>query len=148
MTASEESSERMEVMLVPGIAQAVGSVRRCLRDLLGAGHPALEDVLLCQSEIMTNALRHTRSGGGGQIRIAAALSPRRVRVEITDDGGAVTEPQVVRAEGESGRGLALVQQTATDWGFDRRDGRTTVWFTITIERCPAVRTTGHRTLRM
>lgn len=137
MVASEMSAERLEVMRVPGVARAVGTVRHGFRDLLGPGHPALDDVLLCQSEIMTNALRHTRSGNGGHILVEVALSPRRIRVDITDEGGALTEPHVAQGQGECGRGLALVEQTADDWGFERSDGRTTVWFAIGFGRSAA-----------
>jgi anti-sigma regulatory factor (Ser/Thr protein kinase) len=121
-------------MVVPGTPRAVGAVRRCFRDLLGPYHPALDDVQLCLSEIMTNALRHTASGKGGHIRVEAAISTQQIRAEITDDGGAETVPGLVAARGESGRGLTLVQQTADDWGFEHRDGRTTVWFTIVFPR--------------
>ncbi|MGI8331260.1 ATP-binding protein [Actinomadura scrupuli] len=132
MAASGMASERLEVMVVPGTPRAVGAVRRCFRDLLGPGHPALDDVLLCQSEIMTNALRHTKSGVDGHIRIEARISARGIRIEVTDDGGAESEPGVVPARDESGRGLILVSETADDWGYEHRDGTTTVWFAITF----------------
>jgi anti-sigma regulatory factor (Ser/Thr protein kinase) len=128
------STARPEVMVVPGTPRAVGAVRRCFRDLLGPYHPALDDVQLCLSEIMTNALRHTTSGRGGHIRVEAAISTQEIRVEITDDGGAETEPGIVPPRGESGRGLTLVRETADDWGFERRGDKTTVWFTIKVPR--------------
>src|SRR4051812_47784678 len=84
MSASGTRAGRLEVMVVPGTPRAVGAVRRCLRDLLGPWHPALDGVLLCQSEIMTNALRHTGSGRDGHIRVEVAISVRGIRLEITD----------------------------------------------------------------
>ncbi|HXA57993.1 MAG TPA: ATP-binding protein [Streptosporangiaceae bacterium] len=119
------------IMVLPGVGQAVGAVRRSFRDLLGPYHPALDDVLLCVSELMANALRHTASSAdGGRIRVEAALSVEEIKVSVTDGGGARTEPRVVGACGESGRGLTLVDDIATEWGFDRHDPGTVVWFVV------------------
>lgn len=133
MSASGTPHGRLEVMVVPGIPRAVGSVRRSFRDMLGPDHPALDGVLLCLSEIMTNAIRHTASGRDGTIRIEAAFSDAEIRIGTLDDGGTETRPQVMAAQGESGRGLALVDQIAAEWGAERRaDGNegTLVWFTV------------------
>ncbi|WP_148108643.1 ATP-binding protein, partial [Actinomadura sp. WAC 06369] len=51
------------------------------------------DVDVMVSEIATNALLHTASGRpGGGVDVVVRAAADRVRVEITDDGGAATLP--------------------------------------------------------
>jgi anti-sigma regulatory factor (Ser/Thr protein kinase) len=130
VSASEMPRERLEVMVVPGVPQSVGSVRRSVRDLLGPDHPALDGVLVCLSEVVTNAIRHTASGRDGQIRIEAALGASEIRIGTLDQGGAATEPRMVTAKDEGGRGLTLVDALADDWGAERQGDATLVWFTV------------------
>jgi anti-sigma regulatory factor (Ser/Thr protein kinase) len=128
---------RFEALVVPGVERAVAGLRRRLRDLLGAGHPALEDAELCLSELTTNALRYTDSGRGGQVRVELSITGRSVRVEVVDDGGAATVPHL-RAGGhggsepdsESGRGLWIVAELSAQWGAQRRGRGFVVWFLI------------------
>ncbi|OLT13992.1 hypothetical protein BJF79_19345 [Actinomadura sp. CNU-125] len=89
-------------------------------------------------EVATNALRYTaskRPGGGVQVAVLTAV--HRVRVEITDDGGAASLPvvKVVASDAwaECGRGLAMVACLSDCWGFEvgDDDGRpVTVWFEV------------------
>lgn len=97
---------------------------------VGPGHARLDDVLLCSSELLGNALRHTASGrDGGRIRVEIAHCGEAVRVSVIDDGGSATTPRVVpESDGEAGRGLRLVDALADEWGFERRPGGMCVWF--------------------
>jgi anti-sigma regulatory factor (Ser/Thr protein kinase) len=130
VAASEMPCGRLEVMVVPGVPKAVGSVRRSFRDLLGPDHPALDGVLLCLSEVMSNAIRHTASGRDGRIRIEAAFRESEIRIGALDDGGADTVPRVVHDADEGGRGLALVEAIADDWGAEVQGDGTLVWFSV------------------
>jgi anti-sigma regulatory factor (Ser/Thr protein kinase) len=130
MPTNQSAAGRLEVLALPGVPRAVAGVRGCLRDLLGPDHARLDDVLLCSSELLGNALRHSDSGkDGGRIRVEIAHRGEAVKVSVIDDGGAATEPRVVaQSDGESGRGLRLVEALADDWGFERRPGGLCVWF--------------------
>ncbi|RSN71782.1 MULTISPECIES: ATP-binding protein [Actinomadura] len=119
----------------------VRAVRRWVRRevvRLGADRVDLADLDLLVDEIATNALRYTDSRRpGGGVRAAVLTAVDRVRVEITDDGGAVSLPVVkvaaADAWAECGRGLAMVSCLSDCWGFDvgRETGRpVTVWFEI------------------
>lgn len=132
MPASESPVMRFEVLRVPGTERAAGHLRRWMRDLLGAGHPALEDAEQCLSEVVTNAVRHTVSGRGGQVRVELGYSDRAVRVEVIDDGGSEYVPRVrdMAETGESGRGLRIVAALAADWSAERRGGGHVVRFAI------------------
>jgi anti-sigma regulatory factor (Ser/Thr protein kinase) len=97
-----------------GLPQTVGLARRFVRQVLddqvrggtiAAG--TCDDAQLCVSELAGNAVRHTRSGGPeGSYRVIVETGPGgRVHVEVRDQGGADTLPQVLLGGIESGRGL-------------------------------------------
>ncbi|QFG24525.1 ATP-binding protein [Actinomadura sp. WMMB 499] len=122
-----------------GAGVDVREVRRRVRrevERHGAAPVDLGDVDLMVSEIATNALRYTASGHeGGGVRVAVRSVADRFRVEITDDGGAVTLPVVKAVATDewttSGRGLAMVAALSDCWGFDgAAGGPVTVWFEI------------------
>lgn len=90
--------------LLPGLA------RRELRAWMG-DHPALEDLQIIVSELVTNAVLH---GAGGWVRMS--LRPveegarRYWRLSVVDPGGSasVPMPRVPASDEKSGRGLWLV----------------------------------------
>ncbi|WP_371792285.1 ATP-binding protein [Streptomyces sp. NBC_01471] len=79
-----------------------------------------ENVVLCVSELVTNAIQH----GHGDIGLRVRYTADELRVDVTDGNHA---PALLRAAGDddvSGRGLLLVAMLAMDWGVDN-DGTTT-----------------------
>ena len=109
----------------PGTADQIGAVRADLRTLLD-GCPMADDVLLCVSELATNAVLHSHSGLAGRVfTVRGKLSPGNYFwLEVGDDGGpwipAVADP-------ERGHGLDIMRTLADDWGIEGDyDGRT-VW---------------------
>jgi serine/threonine-protein kinase RsbW len=87
-----------------------------------------DDVLLCVSELATNALLH---GVPPQrcFRLDLALIDAVLRVEVHDSGpGEIRIPAPAPApESEHGRGLLLVAALADDWGVRERDPGKAVW---------------------
>jgi two-component sensor histidine kinase len=61
-------------------------VRRHLIDDHACPEDALHDILLCVSEIATNAILHTPSGSGGHFTVALRVRGGAVRVEVIDNG--------------------------------------------------------------
>ena len=119
-------------LTLPGVERSVAHARRFPGDLLGAGHPRLDDIELCTSELVTNSVLHSDSGRGGHVTIVAAGDERTVQISVIDDGGGVVPPCAPRdLESENGRGLVIVRELADEWGVDVLDGRTTVWFRMT-----------------
>jgi anti-sigma regulatory factor (Ser/Thr protein kinase) len=116
------------LITLPGVDRSVGRGRAFLREILGPDHPALSDLLVCVSELITNAHRHTDSGRGGRITLMLAASAGIVRAEVTDDGAGGARPRI-RAEdgGERGRGMRIVEALSACWGFEEDGVRTTVW---------------------
>ena len=105
-----------------GQAASVGAMRdwvaRCLRrgpyDHSGQ---LVEDLLVCASEIATNAVRHSRSGlPGGSFTALLWQHSARVRLEVADMGPRPGLPTLPRIDGsamgdgtaENGRGLGFV----------------------------------------
>jgi anti-sigma regulatory factor (Ser/Thr protein kinase) len=99
--------------------------------MVGADHPAFHDAAVCITELLTNALRHTDSGRGGQMRVRLALVEGSVWAEVADDGCAASVPHLRESPDESGRGLRIVDAYADAWGVERRGPGHAVWFSIT-----------------
>jgi len=81
---------------------------------------------LLVSELVTNAVLHART----DLELSVRLVARGVRVEVSD--GSPSAPVVRHYEDEAmtGRGLALVEELASDWGVDDRGDGKSVWFEI------------------
>lgn len=89
--------------------------RRWLEDLLPPC-AARDDVIAVVSELAANAVCHTASGRGGQFSVEVTWSGPRVSVVVGDGGGA-SEPQIIEdADGEHGRGLAMVRAMSVGVG--------------------------------
>ena len=92
-----------------------------------AGSPVLEDLLLCLSEVVTNAVMHALP----PIRVHASTDGGTTRVEVSD--GSTVPPRARAAPppdrlATSGRGLHLVERLATRWGVEVGERGKTVWF--------------------
>jgi anti-sigma regulatory factor (Ser/Thr protein kinase) len=136
-------------LTVYGLEEA-GRVRRVVGEWLDGRAVAGEGrdrVLVVLSELVANAVRHAP---GWEVGVAVGAAGREVVVEVRDGSG--REPVGgVRAgpEDESGRGLALVQALAADWGWAAHaGGGKTVWAVVRVAAAPpvcgrAVRLPGH-----
>jgi anti-sigma regulatory factor (Ser/Thr protein kinase) len=91
----------------------------------------LEEVLLCVSELTTNALRHgVPPGRGFLVRLVVLDGVLRVEVHDSGDG----RPEVCHPSGEEecGRGLMLVGEVADKWGVGESWPGKNVWCDFTI----------------
>ncbi|MER8234388.1 ATP-binding protein [Streptomyces sp. NPDC101490] len=88
-----------------------------------------DDVLLCVTELVTNALRHGVPPGRGYRLHLYLERPGPLRVEVHDSGDGT--PAVREPSGESGRGLLLVATLADRWGVAPRDPGKIVWCEFT-----------------
>lgn len=112
-----------------GDAGSVRTARAMVEELMGGQPPERRDVaVLLTDELVTNALLH----GGGQFSLVARLDDHVLRVEVGDRSGEV--PRVLRPseEREHGRGMAIVDALATNWGTDQEHRSKTVWFELSL----------------
>jgi serine/threonine-protein kinase RsbW len=119
---------------IPGRGEQVRVARAfvagVLRELAAPDEAVLDNAILLTSELVTNAIRHSRSGeSGGSVGLMVVAVPGGIRVEVTDSGSAASSP-VVKQDSYTcdGHGLFLVEAVATEWGCRRTGAATTVWF--------------------
>ncbi len=114
----------------PGSPDQIARVRGFVRLLLGPV-PVLDEAVLLVSELTTNAVLYTASGGGGMFEVVVHRGPSSVRVEVRDDGssGAPTA-QAADVLSEAGRGLSLVELVADRWGQSGGQGGRSVFFEL------------------
>lgn len=131
----------MASITLPGTAQTVhetfrarpdqvGAVRRWVRAQL-VGHPCADDAEATASEFAANAVEHSESGAGGEFIVSVQVSDGGVRVDVTDAGSPQTVPHLVfrpdPAAGDRGRGLRIVAELSSDWGYNLGSGGCTTW---------------------
>lgn len=109
----------------------VRNARRFTRGYLDSC-PSAADTALLTSELATNSILHSRSGHGGTFHVVIGHHcPGIIRVAIIDDGS-ITTPTLADPDplDGNGRGLALVQDIAAQWGHEGDDSTRTVWFEL------------------
>ena len=123
--ASRALALRTASATYPGSAEHISAVRADLRALLG-DCPVFDDVMLCASEVATNAVLHSHSGlPGGTFAVRATISAGHyVRIDVEDDGGPWT-PAV--SDPTRSHGLDIIRALASEWGIDGDQTHRTVW---------------------
>jgi anti-sigma regulatory factor (Ser/Thr protein kinase) len=126
-------------LILPAIPEAVSVARQLVRSLVGEPYPAADALVLCVSELVTNAVTHSLSAvPGGTFTLSMHMGRAEILVQVGDDGGP-TAPQIlgdVGPDSEQGRGLQLVAALAESWGSaSSPDGRVT-WCTFSTHPGP------------
>jgi anti-sigma regulatory factor (Ser/Thr protein kinase) len=109
-------------------SQARGVIAERLAGALDAH--AVETVKLLVSEAVTNCVRHARVGVEGSIDVAVAVTPSRVRAEVSTGGPAFEAPPAPAPAlaDEGGRGLQLIDLLSRRWGVGEHSN--SVWFEV------------------
>lgn len=84
-------------------------------------------VVLLANELVTNAILHA----GSDIDVVVDITGARVRVEVRDRARRAPVRRRAEPTSSAGRGLALVEALASDWGVEPipGDGKA-VWFEV------------------
>jgi serine/threonine-protein kinase RsbW len=124
---------------IPGRGEQVRVARtfvgEVLGELAGLDDAVLSNAMLLTSELVTNAIRHSRSGAaGGSVLLVILEASGGIGVEVSDSGSAggapVVKEDVYTCEGH---GLFLVEAVAGQWGYRRAEADgTTVWFWLDL----------------
>ena len=101
---------------------------------LTRGSDALETAQLLVSETVTSSLDQSAPNrGAGTLEVGYALVGRKLRVEVSDDGGPARLRRRIHAvRPAGGRGLELVRALASRWGVRESSAGRTIWFEVDI----------------
>ena len=124
-------------LTMPGRPEHVRAARRFVARAIGDDYPRSDTALLLASELVTNAVLHSKSQlPGGTVTVVAARNPDEVLVVVADNGANCRVP-ILRAVpnsdrplSETGNGLLLVASLADRWGYRPEAHCTTVWFRL------------------
>src|SRR4051794_27147857 len=118
---------------LPSRVEAASAARKALASLNGDLHlisdARLSDAQLLLSELVTNAVRATRSDA---IQMSVRVDDATLRVEVVNDGASFDPAKLPGPrEGQAGGwGLRIVDVVARRWGVDPHPAGVTVWFEI------------------
>jgi anti-sigma regulatory factor (Ser/Thr protein kinase) len=128
------------IVLLPATPASVAVARKRLTaDLAAAGIfvPAIGDVALVASELLSNAIRHAQSLPGSRVQVTWNLAGDCVEVAVSD-GGSPTRPRQTHASlsAAGGRGLGIVERLSRTWGVRAGDYGLTVWAVLPAPPAP------------
>lgn len=84
----------------------------------------ISDAQVVVTELVTNAFVHA----GTRCELRAGLTDRALRLQVTDYGPGMPDPQAADDRAEGGRGLLLVSALCVAWGVEALpDGGKVVW---------------------
>ena len=116
-------------LVVPSVPRSVAEVRRfAVASCAGSPADVCDTVALLVSEVATNALVH----GAGDVEVKVVRQGDRLRVEVSDGSHELPRPRTVGLDAEGGRGLALVDALAADWGTAPSATGKVVWFEVAV----------------
>ncbi|MET2717787.1 SpoIIE family protein phosphatase [Streptomyces harbinensis] len=112
--------------------EEAGRARRLVREQLRRwGLAAVADTaVLLVSELVTNAVRHARTGSV-ELRLVRSDA---LLCEVADDGHDLPVLLDARETDEAGRGLTVVSRLASGWGSSRTDRGKAVWCELPLPR--------------
>ncbi|MET9517559.1 SpoIIE family protein phosphatase [Streptomyces sp. NPDC002994] len=129
---AERDVAQWELTLEP---REVGRARRLVRGQLAAWglEEAAESTELLVSEVVTNAVRHGERPTDSRRGALRLVRGDGLLCEVTDDDGHAL-PALTSAgpDDEAGRGLAVVNSVAREWGASRTGEGKTVWFELAL----------------
>jgi len=115
-----------------GRPEHVRAARQFVTRIIGHDHPEADAATLLTSELVTNAVTHSRSRlPGGTIELVVSTNSSGLLISVTDDGSDSKVPTIgASPSGEGGNGLLLVENLADVWGYLHDSARTLVWFRL------------------
>lgn len=96
----------------------------------------MDDVLLCVSELTTNALAHGGPPDRGFVLRVTATADGLVHIEVHDAGEGQPRLGEWSDDQEHGRGLWLVESLADKWGVTHCHPGKVVWAEFRVKAAP------------
>ncbi|MDP1820777.1 MAG: ATP-binding protein [Acidimicrobiales bacterium] len=115
----------MESFTIPLTAsiETPRTARSAVAERLGP-HPRCEELLLCVSELVTNAVLHARSPR----HMKVTAHGDQLTVEVADGDPTVPVRREHDPTAPTGRGLRILDQLTRRWGTRANGDGKTVWF--------------------
>ena len=125
------SPEISSLVVAPQLPN-IGVARRFVVSAVG-DVPCRPELEVLTSEIVANAVTHART----EVTVEVQSRHGRARVAVHDGSAALPRLQVPGFDLRTGRGLAIVDALADDWGYwpVAGDGKV-VWFELGLDRTP------------
>ena len=128
----------------PPVVSSARAARRFVSDTLV--EQAIDDFEseLLTSELVTNVIRHART----EFHVSVIVRDDRVRVEVSNTSSifpAVSDVLMDNQQFEDGRGLAILEAVALEWGVDSRPDGKSVWFEVDRRSPASIETSSGRT---
>jgi len=121
-------------LTIPAAPEAIKIARAFTRDTLRGWHLAglADDAQLVVSELVTNALVHTRDGDPSgpcpMIGLRLMAQPPWLLCMVTDPSRSLPLPRQADPDDCSGRGLQVIESCSSRWGWNLLDeGGKIVW---------------------
>jgi len=114
--------------------EAPGIARTAITELaheLGIDGSVRQTLVLLVSEVVSNAVLHSKGPHEACIGLTAEVSGEAVRVTVIDAGDGFTPGQRDPARADGGYGLYLLAKAASRWGVDA-GAPTCVWFEVPL----------------
>ena len=117
----------------PCTSRAPSAARGVLDELdLPLRDDVMDDLRLVVSELVTNAVLHSRPGPEARVGMTIDATADRVRLEVVDQGTSFVEGGGhPAASDDHGWGLLIVERLVSRWGVLRGPG-TTVWAELAL----------------
>lgn len=121
-----------------GRPEHVRTARQFVTRTIGHDHPKADAAMLLTSELVTNAVTHSRSRlPGGTVELVVSTNSSGLLISVTDNGSDSKVPTIgVNPGGQNGNGLLLVESLADVWGYLHDLARTVVWFRLCTHEAP------------
>lgn len=117
---------------LPGRHSSPRRARKHVRSALaecGLREGTADALELIASELVTNAVRHTRTP---QVVVQLAVSARNALLTVTDQGPTPPSQPLAADDDESGRGLPLINAMAASWGIRRVGSGSAFWACVDV----------------
>lgn len=121
---------RLASISLPARLDAANVAREALRAFGDLAVERLEDVLICASELVSNAAQH----GSPPIRLELDLDPdaSTIYLGVADAGPGEPLLSTPPPEAVHGRGLLVVDSLSSSWGCERLAQGKRVWATFRV----------------
>lgn len=106
------------------------------------GHPRLDDLLLCVSEVVTNAVLHARTPKDMSVR----ADGDQLVIEVVDGDPTLPVRRAHDLTAPTGRGLRILDELTAEWGVRQVPDGKVVWFVFDLGH--AVLAPGWRHVRV